>query len=354
MGPNGSGKTTLAHVPDGPGRLRGARRLGDDRRRGAARAAHVAAGRARAVPGDAVPGRGAGRAGRRHARDRAPGARAGNGHGELVPRLAAEAERLHVDDAVPRAGSERRVLGRREEAGRDAAARGARAEVRGARRDRLRSRRRRAARRVPPHRGDDARERDSACSRSRTTPGCSPSCVPTACTCSWAAQIVQSGGPELADTLERVGYEGLAAELGVETLTVEPEVEADPFADPTIELESRSPDRGPRGPVHTTAGVVVARAEAAASCRVAASVSGGGGGGRSSGRRRWRWSRGGAVARRRGSRRDGRRAAEDVDRLAVGHERVEVLGDVHRDARAAVRRGVGRARPRGRAPRCRR
>jgi Fe-S cluster assembly ATP-binding protein len=50
-------------------------------------------------------------------------------------------------------------------------------------------------------------------------------------------RVVASGGPELADTLERTGYEGLAAELGVEELTVEvPEEEAaDPFADPTID-----------------------------------------------------------------------------------------------------------------------
>ena len=46
-------------------------------------------------------------------------------------------------------------------------------------------------------------------------------------------RVVASGGPELADKLEETGYEGLAAELGVETLAVEtPEREADPFADP--------------------------------------------------------------------------------------------------------------------------
>ena len=32
-----------------------------------------------------------------------------------------------------------------------------------------------------------------------------------------AGRIVASGGPELADKLEETGYEGLAAELGVET-----------------------------------------------------------------------------------------------------------------------------------------
>ena len=48
-------------------------------------------------------------------------------------------------------------------------------------------------------------------------------------------KVVASGGPELAATLERTGYEGLASELGVEELTVETPAEADPFADPTLE-----------------------------------------------------------------------------------------------------------------------
>jgi Fe-S cluster assembly ATP-binding protein len=47
-------------------------------------------------------------------------------------------------------------------------------------------------------------------------------------------KVVASGGPELAATLERTGYDGLAAELGVEDLTVGPPTEADPFADPTL------------------------------------------------------------------------------------------------------------------------
>jgi Fe-S cluster assembly ATP-binding protein len=48
-----------------------------------------------------------------------------------------------------------------------------------------------------------------------------------------AGRVVASGGPELAETLERTGYEGLAAELGVEELAVEVPAEEDPFADPT-------------------------------------------------------------------------------------------------------------------------
>ncbi len=48
-----------------------------------------------------------------------------------------------------------------------------------------------------------------------------------------AGRIVATGGPELADKLEETGYEGLAAELGVETPVDEKaEVPADPFAEP--------------------------------------------------------------------------------------------------------------------------
>jgi Fe-S cluster assembly ATP-binding protein len=47
-------------------------------------------------------------------------------------------------------------------------------------------------------------------------------------------RIARSGGPELAAELERSGYEGLAAELGIEELSVAvPPATADPFADPT-------------------------------------------------------------------------------------------------------------------------
>jgi Fe-S cluster assembly ATP-binding protein len=49
-----------------------------------------------------------------------------------------------------------------------------------------------------------------------------------------AGRIVKSGGPELADELERTGYEGIAAELGIDELTVGRPAEADPFGDPTI------------------------------------------------------------------------------------------------------------------------
>lgn len=49
-----------------------------------------------------------------------------------------------------------------------------------------------------------------------------------------AGRVVASGGPELADHLEETGYEGLAAELGVEEPVAEPAGAPgeDPFADP--------------------------------------------------------------------------------------------------------------------------
>jgi Fe-S cluster assembly ATP-binding protein len=47
-----------------------------------------------------------------------------------------------------------------------------------------------------------------------------------------AGRIVASGGPELADQLEASGYEGLAADLGVDALAVERPAASDPFAEP--------------------------------------------------------------------------------------------------------------------------
>jgi Fe-S cluster assembly ATP-binding protein len=46
-----------------------------------------------------------------------------------------------------------------------------------------------------------------------------------------AGRIVASGGPELADKLEVSGYEGLAAELGIDVLTIELPDDEDPFKD---------------------------------------------------------------------------------------------------------------------------
>jgi len=47
-----------------------------------------------------------------------------------------------------------------------------------------------------------------------------------------AGRIVASGGPELAAKLEETGYEGLAAELGIDEALVDVSADADPFADP--------------------------------------------------------------------------------------------------------------------------
>jgi Fe-S cluster assembly ATP-binding protein len=49
-----------------------------------------------------------------------------------------------------------------------------------------------------------------------------------------AGRVAVSGGPELADRLEEQGYEGIAADVGVDELTVEMPREADPFSDPTV------------------------------------------------------------------------------------------------------------------------
>ena len=49
-----------------------------------------------------------------------------------------------------------------------------------------------------------------------------------------AGVVSSSGGPELADELEETGYEGIAAEVGVDELAVEKPSAADPFADPTV------------------------------------------------------------------------------------------------------------------------
>jgi Fe-S cluster assembly ATP-binding protein len=49
-----------------------------------------------------------------------------------------------------------------------------------------------------------------------------------------AGRVVMSGGPELADRLEETGYEGIAAEVGIDALTVQMPNAADPFSDPTV------------------------------------------------------------------------------------------------------------------------
>lgn len=50
-----------------------------------------------------------------------------------------------------------------------------------------------------------------------------------------AGRIAVSGGPELADELERTGYEALARDLGITEVSVAPTPAADPFGDPTAD-----------------------------------------------------------------------------------------------------------------------
>ena len=87
-----------------------------------------------------------------------------------------------------------------------------RAEDRHPRRARLRPRHRRPARLRPAHRGAD-RAGDggpaSACWRSPTTTGCSPSCAPTACT-SWSkGRIVADGRPRAGRPARGRGLRGV-------------------------------------------------------------------------------------------------------------------------------------------------
>ncbi|MFM7223870.1 MAG: Fe-S cluster assembly ATPase SufC [Actinomycetota bacterium] len=48
-------------------------------------------------------------------------------------------------------------------------------------------------------------------------------------------RVAMSGGPELADELERAGYEALARDLGITEVSVRPASVADPFGDPTAD-----------------------------------------------------------------------------------------------------------------------
>ena len=84
--------------------------------------------------------------------------------------------------------------------------------LRGARRDRLRARHRRAADRVR-RRERAARRRRAASSSSPTTRASSATCAPTSCTsCSTAGSSARAA-PELADELEDKGYEWVKEEV---------------------------------------------------------------------------------------------------------------------------------------------
>ncbi len=75
-------------------------------------------------------------------------------------------------------------------------------------------------------------ERGSGCSPSRTTRVCSPSCAPTACTCSWAGAWWPAADRSSPTRLEETGYEGFATEHEPIEAAAAPAGGADPFADP--------------------------------------------------------------------------------------------------------------------------
>ena len=123
MGPNGSGKSTLAYALAGHPRYDDHRRLGasstgqDIVRDGGRRARPP-----RAVPGDAVPGRGAGRLGHElpaHVDERDP--RRGDLPARLRQALRREVEAARVRPLLRRPLPQRGLLRRREEAPRDPA-----------------------------------------------------------------------------------------------------------------------------------------------------------------------------------------------------------------------------------------
>ena len=204
------------------------------RRRGAARPADLAARRARAVPRDAVPGRGA-----RRARSTTSSARR-CAAGAATPTASRERVDAEADAARRRATSSSTAASTIEFSGGEQKRAETlqlavlAAEVRGPRRDRLRPRRRRAARRRPPRRGDDRRGRPRRARDHALRAAARPSCAPTACTCSWPAASSPSGGPELADELEATRLRGPRRPSSASTSSPSrsPTAEADPFADP--------------------------------------------------------------------------------------------------------------------------
>ena len=154
MGPNGSGKSTFAKVLAGTSGVRG-----DGRRRcvfEGKRPARARARRARArrrLPRLPVPGRDP-RRGQQRSSCGWPTTpcRPQRGKDELDPLefddfVREKMKLLEMDPGVPRPQRQRRLFRRREEAQRDPADGGARAEARDPRRDRLRARHRRAAHR---------------------------------------------------------------------------------------------------------------------------------------------------------------------------------------------------------------
>ena len=329
MGPNGSGKSTLSHALWAAATTRSPR----------ARSRSTARSCSACPPGSApqrglflamqypveVPGVPLERLPRR--RDRA----ARDVDADRPARRGRRRRRraLGVRDELLARGVNVEFSGGEQKRAETRAARGAAAEVRDPRRDRLRSRRRLAPRRVPPRRGmtheDDlgvlaithyARVLARAPPRPRARDDRRP-------------DRARRGGPELADELEETGYEGIAAD-------VEPRA-ARASVVGVVAVGAWSSSASSACVVGVCAGVVVVvrrlvavlwplrRSSSSSAAVVVVGV---------------------VVVRRRADVAVAglHRRADDVHRLALGDERREVVGDVHRDARAAVRRRVRRHR----------
>ena len=231
MGPNGSGKSTLSHALMGRGdyevvsgsvTIDGEELLGPP---------HLAARPDGAVPRDAVPGRGARRpprGPRRRARSRA----AGSTRTDLHEHVAAEAHTLGVPDELLGRGVNDEFSGGEKK--RAETVQLAVLEPKFAVLDEIDSgldvdALRDVARRVERMTNDDGLGVLAITHYARLLTELRPDRVHVML----AGRVVMSGGPELADRLEESGYEGIAAEVGVDTLTVEMPNDADPFSDPT-------------------------------------------------------------------------------------------------------------------------
>ena len=237
MGPNGSGKSTLSHALMGRGDYEvtaGSVTIDGEELLGLP---DLAARAARAVPRDAVPGRGAGRPARgprraslraRAASTRRRLARSRRRRGRARSACRAELLARGVNDEF--SGGEKKRAETVQLAVLEP-------EVRDPRRDRLRPRRRRAARRRPPGRAHDERDeprraRDhalrAAAHRAAARPGARAPRRPHRA--SAVAPSSPTGSRRRATRASRPS-------VGVDELTVEMPREADPFSDPTVAVE---------------------------------------------------------------------------------------------------------------------
>jgi Fe-S cluster assembly ATP-binding protein len=229
MGPNGSGKSTLSHVLMGRGdydvtggsvTIDGDELLGLPTHERAARGLFLALQYPVELPGVRLD-------------DFLDAALRGQGRtdDELRARIAAEAERLGVEDRFLERGLNVEFSGgeqKRAETLQLAVLRPKFAVLdeidSGLDVDALRD----VARRVEAMTGEDSLGVLAITHYARLLDELRPDVVHVL----MGGRVVQTGGPELAQQLEETGYEGLAAELGVE-ISVEIGTEPDdPFADP--------------------------------------------------------------------------------------------------------------------------